>query len=215
MNIPSLTLVAIALSTTALTGCLDGTTEPADPAVGPAAISELSPEVRGRHCAVEAAVRTTPDGPLTTPGPTRCFDTLAESVAVASSGALRLAPDTTLDQLAQMDVNAGAWATYLISIEYVAPRWDSYWGSYVVYSATSCSDTWSIHVWDLREQGMNDKISSSHNFGCTHGYHYENASFSGALIDCYNASINGHDPCYYNLGLLDDRSSSLTFTNYF
>jgi hypothetical protein len=35
------------------------------------------------------------------------------------------------------------------------------------------------------------------------------------VVDCYNASINGHDPCYYNLGLLDDRSSSLTFTNNF
>lgn len=79
----------------------------------------------------------------------------------------------------------------------------------------SCDMGWQFSVSNFALSGFNDSISSTRTFeGCAHGYHYEPSYFRGARIDCGPPSRNGgHDPCYYDLGVLTDQTSSAIWTN--
>lgn len=143
-----------------------------------------------------------------------CFDTFSEAIYSATGGALKLPADATPASIAQLSASERALAgTYLIAIEYVAPRWDAFWGSRNFTSSVTCDQGYTLSQSNLTPIGWHDRISSAYTLpGCAHAYHYDNANFGGGVIDCHPA-VNGHDPCYYNLGALDDRTSSIRWTN--
>ena len=199
-------------ATLALAGCLDeGATEDTN--------AQASSVLRKpQFCNVVATA--TPAGkpvlPAEISAPT-CFDSFSDSIYAATQGKVRLPPDATpasLDALPTEQRTAAA--TYVIAVEYIAPRWDAFWGSWT-YTTTvgSCDMGWQFSVSNFAGSSFQDSISSTRTYeGCAHGYHYDNANFGGARLDCGPPSRNaGHDPCYYDLGALTDRTSSAIWTN--
>jgi hypothetical protein len=167
-----------------------------------------------QHCIATGSVQLTPDDPGTPPEPPRCFDTLAESMAVATNGAVQLSDDASFEDarsaLAKAE-SSFALGTRVLAFEFVAPRWDQFWGTWIVTSSLPCSDTWAINVWTMAV-GFNDTVSSAYIApGCANAYHYERANMQGAWTLCRELSYD----CYYNLSYLDDHVSSISFTNYF
>jgi hypothetical protein len=201
-------------------GCVDTAEQEAMiPSDEAATAAPLPEEQAKRHCNVpvtadrkgepESKEASTPDAAAV-----ECFDTFAESIYSATKGALKLPADATPASLAKLSDGERALAgTFLISVEYIAPRWDGFWGSRNFTSTVNCDMGYRLSFADLASIGWGDRISSVYTSpGCAHGYHYDYANFGGAVLDCTPA-VNGHDPCYYNLGALDDRSSSIRWTN--
>jgi hypothetical protein len=205
-------ITAPALALAAFAGCLDETANDSMDTLAPALAR--TPQ---RHCNI--AVTALRDGkPVAgAPAAEECFDSFSDAMFAATRGALRLAPDATPETFHQLSADKiAAAATYLLSIEYVAPRWDAFWGTRNFTSSIGSCDTsgLSFSYDDLRTTGFNDVISSVFTQpGCAHGFHYEHANGGGARLDCYPASPGIGDPCYYGLGALDDRSSSIRWTN--
>jgi hypothetical protein len=149
-------------------------------------------------------------------GEVRCYDTLARSLAAATDGAVEVSDDATSEEiqaaLAKVDYSGALPPPQVIAIEYVAPRFDAFWGTWTVTSRTRCADTWAINFWNLSEHGFNDRISSALILpGCANAYHYEHANMVGAWTLCRENSFD----CYANMVYLDDRISSISFTNFF
>jgi hypothetical protein len=179
-----------------------------------ACTDELAPTNEPKHCVATGSVKLSPDDPGTTET-ARCYDTLSESVAAATGGLVEVADDATADDieraLAKLD-RAGAVGPNILAIEYVAPRFDSFWGTWIASSFATCNTAWSIHFWNLSEHNFNDRISSAKIFaGCANAYHYEHAAMVGAWTLCRELSFD----CYYNMQYMDDRTSSIAFSNNF
>lgn len=168
-----------------------------------------------RHCVVEA--RSIPRGapiPTDTPVATpKCFDTFAESIAYATGGTVQLTADAKQEDV---DLNAlskeAGLGQYWIGVEYIAPRHEHFWGYWNVYAANPCTIG---DVFLNMPSGWDNTISSSRSQasqGCNHSYHYDNAYVSdpfngGSSIDC-----GPPWSCYYDMGAMNDRTSSIRWT---
>jgi hypothetical protein len=195
-----------------VTGCaVDGVTESSEGSAAQEAAAPVASAGKDsrRHCTAQAGAEPIEKGKgaVIAEGSVQCFDTFAEAISSATKGAVKLDASVTPETI---DLEAASketgFATYLISIQYVAPRWDPFWGSLTVSTSASCAThniSYSTMPW-----GWDNVISSSRTYpDCQHSYHYDYANFGGAVLDCFLG-----DNCYYNLGALDDRTSSLRWT---
>jgi hypothetical protein len=148
----------------------------------------------------------------------RCFETFAEAISFATKGTVRLATDATPEVLDQLDAEQQASLnTYLIAVEYLGLYHDAYWGSFTAYASVNCDQGYTLSISNLQgyyasnNWTLNDSIGSARTFpGCLHGYHYDYPNFGGAVIDCPS------DPawnCYYSMGAMNDRTSSIRWMN--
>lgn len=207
----SIHLAWLVISVVSLGGC--GLEEGQQEEVSIAAESQAASGVgkEGRHCVGNAS--TSPIGMAipkdAAPNEQQCFDTFAEAISAATRGKVQLSPLATPDSV-DLEVlsRETGFATYLISILYIAPKRDAFWGSYTVYSEMSCA-THNLY-YNVMPNGFNDNISSSQTFpDCHHSYHYDNTYLSGSVIDCLSTQ------CFYasDMGAMDDRTSSIRWTN--
>jgi hypothetical protein len=168
-----------------------------------------------RHCNVAATATRNGEPVAAEQAAPECFDSFSDAIFAATKGAVRLAEDATPESLKQLPADKTAMlATYLLGIVYVAPRWDAFWGTRNITHVGTCDQGYEYSIGNLSTIGWNDKISSVVTYlGCAHAFYYDNAGFGGARLDCPPAPPGGHDTCYYNLGALDDRASSVRWTN--
>lgn len=202
---------ALALSMTALAGCVAEQPAALDEEGTIPAIGELAER---RHCATELVPQRT-DAPVSAAAAQassrmQCFDTFAESLSFATKGAVRLAADATPDALDRSHVErAAAASSYVLSIEYLGLWWEGFWGSHTYYASNTCDQGYYFTATGMG--WLDNAIGSVHTFpGCLHGYHYDAANFSGTLIDCPS---NPEWNCYYTMGIMNDRTSSILWTN--
>lgn len=130
-----------------------------------------------------------------------CFDTFAQAIAHVSQGTVQLAAGARPEELKQEDVDQMAsLAQYVIGIEYEHRDYGG--SSLIIYSDYTCTefDQWVSAL----PSNWNDRISSSLAYsGCNYSWHYENANFGGAVINCGAGCAN--------LGgtAMNDRTSSI------
>jgi hypothetical protein len=135
----------------------------------------------------------------------KCFSTFPDAISFATGGTVRLPATATPANLEESDlkqVNQAAPNETVIGIEYM----DGYSGSSLVIVSTfgGCGTLFVNLLGD--KLGFNDQISSSKSFaGCNHSYHYENFDAGGAQVDC-------HGGCTYIGDTMNDRTSSIFWT---
>ncbi|MCU0683621.1 MAG: hypothetical protein MUF34_15505 [Polyangiaceae bacterium] len=96
----------------------------------------------------------------------------------------------------------------IVRMSFASPR-----AVHITHMGT-CDQGYEYSIGNLGSIGWNDKISSVVTYqGCAHAFYYDYTGFVGARLDCPPAGPDGHDNCYYNLGALDDRASSVRWTN--
>jgi hypothetical protein len=211
---------------TALAGCLgEASNERSDTqalvsaADEEGAASETSSELAlrsKRHCNVVATATRVGEPVRREENPqVECFDTFSEAIFAATKEKLKLAPDVTPENIREIpEADQAVLATYLTSIEYVAPRWDAFWGTWNFINEDNCDNGTVIEFHNMQNIGMNDKVSSAWTApGCAHAYHYEHPFYGGAVLDCPSTPVGVRGPCYYGLGAMNDHTSSIYWTN--
>lgn len=161
------------------------------------------------HCIIH--LEPAQHGPESRATPGACFETLAESVTVATGNRVKLPKHATFEEIDQAlqasdttsAADAGTAATYVLSIEYTSTYQNgssrSFTGDHpctvVGYGLESVSSGW------------NDIISSSHGYsGCNTVIHYEHIDYRGATRTC--------TPTCNTMGVMDNATSSLRWRHY-
>ncbi|MEJ3742654.1 hypothetical protein WEI85_05090 [Actinomycetes bacterium KLBMP 9797] len=157
------------------------------------------------HCVVQA----TPAGSVRTPAAAACFATFAESVAHATSGAVRLPANAT--QVTQQQLDAGyakaraaapasggiGIMAVVIGISYFNTGFS---GSSSVHQAATDCDTNADVDWLINQLTNDNVFSSAQAFGQCQGIYYDlpNRPAGGARV---NTNWSG--------GAMDNRASSV------
>lgn len=133
----------------------------------------------------------------------RCFGTIAESVAYATDGAIRLSPGQRYPTAAQAAAaGRNSAASVLLGIEYGDRDFTGSTLSLSGTSGTGCYNGVSYGFASL-PSGWNDEISSSKAYSNCHGWHYEH-TYSGAVLIC-------QPNCRSFSSAMNDETSSIVF----
>ena len=157
----------------------------AAPSAGAACAAELAPLGPGQ--ATSAVVSY------------QCFDTLAESVAFATKGAVRLpSAASTVEQGAE--ASTAAAASSLLGIEYTGSSWTG--SSLALYGGGGGCGGGASYGFASMPGGWNNVISSARSYsGCT-SRHYDGTSYTGSSYLCGCGSM----------GSMNNRTSSILFS---
>ncbi|MEY4577323.1 MAG: hypothetical protein RL701_2026 [Pseudomonadota bacterium] len=164
-----------------------------------------------RHCVLTAALETKQStqaaaNQLVSVDCFRSFDAALES---ATGHSRRLLTGAQAGAAAAGVIQAArSVASNVLSIEYVAPNCDSFWGSrvFVAPQAVGCGVNERYVVRNLNDRGFNDVISSSevpYDEDCLVAEHYEHRDFSGRKAECYGGCCA--------MSNLNDRTSSIVW----
>jgi hypothetical protein len=203
--------VALIMATT-VTGC----TTTADTTDGTSGVDENSQVAAGAaqqpFCVTTAAAATSEAGladsdPALLAEP-ECFDTFSSAIAAATDGGVQLPPSATVDSVDEQTVNGSAAALVhpIIAFEYKNIAFDT--RVLIVRSpdGRGCLPGRVLGRRTLPAVANND-ISAARAFaGCHHSFHFDLIRFHGANIDCHTA-------CSYIGDAMNDRTSSIAWTN--
>jgi len=129
----------------------------------------------------------------------QCFDTLAESVAFATDGAVRVpSTSTTVEEDDEASIEAAATSS-LLGIEYTGSSWTG--SSLALYGGGSGCSSGASYGFASMPGGWNNVISSARSYsGCT-SRHYDGTSYTGSSYLCGCGSM----------GTMNNRTSSILF----
>lgn len=129
-----------------------------------------------------------------------CFDSLADSIAWATDGDVRLPADigaaTVTDEMV-----GPASHTAVISIDYEDPKWDAnaFGPTYTWTGGQNGCNDGSTYAVSSMPSGWDNQVSSARSYtGCAQNRHYENTSYGGASQNC---------SCY-TMDAMNDKTSS-------
>jgi len=170
--------------------------------LGVAAVASAAPAPASSPAGAACAAELVPLGPGQTTSTVvsyQCFDTLAESVAFATKGAVRLSSSaTTVEQGGEASIEAAA-ASSLLGIEYTGSSWTG--SSLALYGGGGGCGGGASYGFASMPGGWNNVISSARSYsGCT-SRHYDGTSYTGSSYLCGCGSM----------GTMNNRTSSILF----
>lgn len=111
-----------------------------------------------------------------------CYDTLEESLSVATDGAAQVDATTSPEELTDEMVNSARASSVVIGIEYTDPNFSG--NSLVMTAPQKCSGG-GTYTLSSMDPGWDDVISSAKVMGgCTRATHYEDTNFQGYQFPC-------------------------------
>lgn len=182
---------------------------------GPAAATQTVGETAkavAPHCIIQGTAQPRGQAPTTTPPKMACYSTFAKAVSAATGGEVRLPADATRVTQKQLDAGKAAArasgstasvtaASTMIGIEYKDKNLKG--ATKLMYSNGPCTPTTYTPFPSMAAYGWNNTIGSAVTYsGCLAG-HWQYDNFAGPSIVCN---------CYYNLGALNDLTSSIWFS---
>lgn len=159
------------------------------------------------HCAVQLApIRSGEDASRIVAQ--QCFDTFAEALSQATSGAVQLERDARPADFSD-DMLAGASstaATLPFGINYQNSNYGG--SSYTWYgnSTQPCSSSLNYGI-NFMPSGWDNKVSSARTIAemrCRNNYHYQYTYYGGTILNCFSACTG--------MGSMNDRTSSERWT---